>query len=153
MSNNALITQVTKALLLLCVSFGVSSCTGPLDPKTAAGEYAYQYKTGEVEVIRVNDNNTFVHEVYNTQGDYTNRKQPAFEEADSYRIENRQLKTKSWSMFYDMLKPGNRVQEPYGGGGLELTWYPPDKKVDAALVYTEDGYYFRRMKERSAIIE
>lgn len=153
MSHNRAVTRAAKAALLLCASIGVSSCTGHLDPNAVAGEYAYQYKTGEVEVIQINRDKTFVHEFYNTRVDYTNRTPPAFKASGTYSIDHRQWKAKGWRMFYDMLHAGNRLPNPYEAGELDFTWYPPDKKVAAALVYTEDGYYFRRTKDRQAIIE
>jgi hypothetical protein len=143
-----------RFLALAVMIFTITSCSREPEQADFVGEYIYHYPDGEMEVLELHGDLTYVHELYASVSDYKQHSKPicSFENTWSHR--SRRLTMNRWMMFYDFsafevgkpkIPPTPMVDMPGG-------WVKPTSESDAGILFAEDlGYNFLRIQSREAM--
>ena len=139
-------------LCWVCLAFALIGCN-PRDiagPGEIEGEYAFHFKTGEVQVTVMHKDMTYRQEFYRTLVDYQKHYKPAYTNAGTWSYEGRKIIWNSPLVFCHLHDPSRllaipeRYAEEYG------FWMPQSRERDALILIDSDyDYSYRRVKSRN----
>jgi hypothetical protein len=126
---------------------------GFVNPQQASGEYVYGYKDGEIEVLILRNDLTYLQEFYTNTATYRNRGLPAYTNSSAWTHTNKEVFLKNWLMFCDWPNVAQLRAAPRPSSLLKGTWMPPNRKTEAVIWFTEDPppYVLLRVKNRSEV--
>ena len=149
-----MISCVRSFVLVLTIILTTSCIQRASGPMDMAGEYIYHFPSGEMEVLVLRTDMTYLHEFYSSVSDYKKNSLPLYGFTKKWSCKNGLLTLDDWMLFYD-----------FSSGAVSKSRMPPDKCVsmsgqwvepthdsDAVILFGEDiGYNFLRVKSRNDV--
>jgi hypothetical protein len=119
-----------------------------------AGEYIYHFPSGEMEVLVLRADTTYLHEFYSSVSDYKKNSVPLYSFTQKWSYKNGLLTLDGWMLFYDYSSGAvNKSQvPPIKCVSMSGDWVEPTRDSDAVILFNEDmGYNFLRVKSRDEV--
>lgn len=140
--------NLVNKIAFIFIVLGLTGCA-PSGPKSSAeisGEYAYQYKSGQIEVVILSSNFSYVHYLYPNKESYQQHVGASFTNNGTWSYTGNILKSDDWANFFnyeDLDTP--KIPHPLI---WQASWDPPTKESDASIIEARDlGYIFERVKK------
>ena len=113
--------------------------------KEVAGEYGFRHNNGEIEVIILKEDVTFVQEMYHDYASYQMHTNPEFHFLGTWSYKINRLDFDGMFAFCKNSDPAQRLAAPVRVLGIFGRWVPPSSSSDAIIWIFEDaGYGFLR---------
>lgn len=133
-----------KGILVLCsiCLFGCSSIEQQIE-----GQYAFEFPSGEFQILSIASDNTFNQKVYLSKEDFTNGSSPKFENSGTWMDTGKDLDFVHWLAYCDDRDPEKILNYP-----IRVTMgnvYFHNSMIDSndyISVYMETGYVFKRIE-------
>jgi hypothetical protein len=111
------------------------------------GEYAFHYKTGEVEVFELRSDSRYRQELYQNSESYRRHGPVLHENSGLWSYETRKVILNDFMMFCQFPNPDVRLASPMRIADMRGYWQPPDRRGDASIWLSYDFHYvFLRVK-------
>ncbi|MCE9559995.1 MAG: hypothetical protein K8R88_13730 [Armatimonadetes bacterium] len=138
------------ALIILCLSvFGGCTPRGPKTPAEPIGEYVFPVRNGDVEVIILQANFAYRHELYSSIDSYRQGSSPVYTNTGTWYYKGNTLGFSEWVEFINYLQPIKRTEPPEPVAKIDCGWVAPTRHADAILLFSESAnYLFLRVKDR-----
>jgi hypothetical protein len=145
-----------KEFSILCmISFGLFGCSPPKlnITKQVEGEYAFQYRTGEIEVLQLYSNMTYKQELYNDFISYQKHATPRYINSNVWTHVGNLLKMMDFVVFCDLAIPQRRLDPPKKFAYVSKLWLGPMLHSRAAVEMNPDeDYYLIRVGPRDKVV-
>ncbi len=136
----------TSVLMIGCGSYDIES------PSKVAGEYAFHFKTGEVEVVVMHEDMTYQQEFYRTLAAYQQRGQPLYVNSGTWSYKGNKIIWKNCFEFTEFRNPDHLKTVPEVFGLNSGAWLVPCDWIDARIDMNDDmDYKLVRVKNRSDV--
>ncbi len=148
-NNRLLPLTLIAALMGLCA---FSSCDHDPTPKLIKGEYVFQYPSGHVEVLDLNDKLTYQQQLYPNIESFQSSDSVLFSMSGTWSLKKRELTLHKLLWFSGGGGPSTPDQHPRQGSVANIGWIAPTPSDPALLEFTGDRpYYFIRISSRAEI--
>nr|WP_321349273.1 hypothetical protein [uncultured Methanoregula sp.] len=104
-----------------------TGCGAPplTNPTQAVGEYAFKYKSGEIEVLQLFGDLTYKQEFYQDFATYQGHATPVYTNSGVWTNNGNNLKFKNLMGFCELFNPNRRINPPIEYGPCEKSWMGP----------------------------
>lgn len=125
-----------------------SACGPPVIDSTndVAGEYSYTYPSGQIEVLYIAQDKTFVQQFYANEGAAGRSAPPRSTTTGTWSYSGRELTFHRLLSFCDFPDVNSMRATPEPVTAMNLVWIAPTGDQDARIsVFDDAGYVFRRV--------
>jgi hypothetical protein len=129
----------------------LASCNKP--PATAKdfdGEYVYQYKTGQVEVLSLEGDSAYRQQLFHSVNDYRRGVMPSITHVNAWSSKGDSITLQKCFTFFDSKNTGTPLKAPIQESTMNVTWVPVRGNSEAALtIKSIPGHQFVRVDNRN----
>lgn len=137
--------MMTHAPLLVLVVTSLVGCgKSKITADRVAGEYMFQYPSGDVEVLYMRVDSTYRHALYPDMASYEEGSSLLHESDGRWTVRRGQFNFDHWYLFCSSMEPNKPGSRPTRVTLGNVNWMPTDT-VDMISIYFETGYNFRRV--------
>ena len=128
--------------LLFVIVIPLAGCAprGPKSANEASGEYVFRYQSGDVEVLILNENLTYRHELYQDAASYRQRGTVLYTNVGTWYYEGSRLNFREWMSFSADPKPV-RINPPQPYSSWVAYWELPASGRDATILASSTFHY------------
>lgn len=134
-------------VVTLCVLTACGQRSSPIDsPASVAGEYVFQFPSGQVESLLLNEDLTYTQKFYQDQHSFENEADPLYTNSGSWSYSGSEFQFYHWLEFCEMRQVSKMLPEPREGTMSNVYWVAPTKEHGGIIsVYLDTGYEFKRV--------
>lgn len=133
----------------LCVTVALSSCQNSPVPQMIIGEYVFQYPSGHVEALRLDEDLKYQQELYPNLVCFQLSDSVLFTNEGTWSLTEGELTFHKMLWFSGGGGPSTPDLYPRQGSTANIGWIAPTKSDPALLVFIGDRpYYFIRIPNR-----
>lgn len=137
-----------KKILFGAILF-MMSCGGPSEINSyVQGRYKFTYPSGEVEVLSINKDHTFLRNIYQNEKDYLNKTQPMYRNSGTWSSSNANLSFDNWlSICYLGRMTDSILPKPETVTLTDVSWYEANGKDSSKItIYDEPWYVLKKIE-------
>jgi hypothetical protein len=125
----------------------MQSCGGPSEISSdIKGKYKFTYPSGQVEVLSMNEDNTFLRNIYSSERDFVNQSEPIYKNTGTWGSQGINLYFNNWlSICYLGRMIDSILPKPETSTLTDVSWY---KANDTSIIciYDEPWYILKKIE-------
>ena len=144
------LTLIGGIVSVICgILFFILNPNGPSKITTdIEGIYKFQYPTGQVEVIFIMKDSTFIQTIYKNNIDFLNKSNSLYKNSGTWTTSGNELEFDKWLVFCEFRDPKNILTNPYLATMLNISWYEANSNHRELIsIYSEKGYVFEKIEK------
>lgn len=133
--------------IFFSIIFLLFSCGGSSEiTEEVEGTYKFLYPSGQVELISIKNDLTFIQTIYSNESDYLNNHEALYRNNGSWKINGKQLEFDHWLSYCYMLQPDSILPKPNLSIMPNVYWDAPTVEHSALLTfYDQENYIFTKI--------
>jgi hypothetical protein len=111
------------------------------------GTYVFHYPSGEVEVLSISLDSTFLKKIYLDKESFTNETDPRYISSGDWfwSSSKKRIKFRDWQVYCKHRNPDEILPEPHLATMMDVPWYGPSSEHNGLIsVFTDKGYVFEK---------
>lgn len=135
--------------MLLGVFLFMMSCGGPSEINSdVQGKYKFTYPSGQVEVLNINKDHTFLRNIYSNEKDYINIVEPVYKNTGTWSSQGVNLSFTNWlSICYLGRMTNSILSKPELVTLTDVSWYEANGQDSSKIcIYDEPWYILKKLK-------
>jgi hypothetical protein len=112
------------------------------------GLYQFEYPSGEVELVRLNEDYSYLQFIFKNNVDVEKRNEPIYKNKNVWKYNSKEIEFKSWLVYCDYNNPKMVKLEPSYEDLKNVYWVSPGfaNSVSILDIYSENGYFFKKIE-------
>jgi hypothetical protein len=136
-----------RKIFLGCVIL-MHSCGGPSKiTEEVEGKYKFIYPSGQVEILSIQNNHSFIQVIYAKESDYVSNAKPLYENKSTWFTSGSEFEFNHWlAISYLGRNPDSILTQPEYYDSFHATWEAPTSNRKGQInVYIENGYVLKKV--------
>ena len=137
--------RIAWILVLGTILLGLSACSRQVaSDGEVTGEYVCKFKTGQLEVLSLEPNHTYIQRLFRSPSDFDRKAAPAFTSLQTWSRNGNSVSLQKCMVFADPAGSGGSLKFAVQKQVVKGSWTPPVAQLHASLEFDREEHVLIR---------